>query len=44
MSFCRDGRFFSRNLGTLFETWKDKSGYNYYKEMRKKLDIDKFDD
>jgi len=33
-----------KKLGTLFETWKDKSGYNYYKDLRKKLDIDKFDD
>ena len=31
-------------LGNLFETWKDKTGYNYYKEMRKKIDIDSFDD
>jgi len=33
-----------KKLGNLFETWKDKSGYNYYKELRKKLDIDNFDD
>ena len=33
-----------KKLGNLFETWKDKSGYNYYKELRKKLDIDTFDD
>jgi DNA-binding NtrC family response regulator len=33
-----------KKLGDLFETWKDKSGYNYYKELRKKLDIDNLDD
>jgi CheY-like chemotaxis protein len=29
-----------KKLGDLFETWKDKSGYNYYREIRDKFDKD----
>ena len=33
-----------KKLGGLFETWKEKSGYNYYQELKKKIDIDSFHD
>ncbi len=27
-----------KKLGNLFETWKEKSGYNYYLEVKKRID------
>jgi CheY-like chemotaxis protein len=33
-----------KKLGGLFETWKEKSGYNYYQELRKKINVDLNDD
>ena len=29
-----------KKLGALFETWKEKSGYNYYQELKEKFKID----
>jgi CheY-like chemotaxis protein len=28
-----------RKLGDVFETWKEKSGYNYYQELKKKINM-----
>ena len=28
-----------KKLGGLFETWKEKSGYNYFQEVKKKIDM-----
>ena len=28
-----------RKLGDVFETWKERSGYNYYQEVKKKVDM-----
>jgi CheY-like chemotaxis protein len=33
-----------KKLGSLFETWKEKSGYNYYQELKKKIDMGKDED
>ncbi len=28
-----------KKLGDVFETWKEKSGWNYYQEMKEKIDM-----